>query len=138
MKTQTVLCGGAPPARRLRRLIGRFAKGANANVGENFPVTRKAIVLIAASLAVSTASTAALAATKADREVRTLLQMMDKDKNGTVSKDEFMQFMSREFDRLDTDKTGQLESKHLRPVRNPSWPLGGCARVAFPQCSGGE
>jgi Ca2+-binding EF-hand superfamily protein len=99
---------------------------------------RSATVLIAASFVVSTVSTAALAATKADREVKTLLQMMDKDKNGTVSKEEFMQFMSQEFDRLDADKSGTLENKEMRPIRNPSWPLGGCARRAFPECSGGN
>jgi Ca2+-binding EF-hand superfamily protein len=105
-------------------------------------MTRKAIALIATSFVVVSISTAALAASKqttatADRDVRILIQMMDKDKDGVVSKDEFMQFMSGEFDRLDVDKTGKLESRHLRPIRNPSWPLGGCARRAFPECSGG-
>jgi EF hand len=99
---------------------------------------RRAIVLITVSFVVSTVSTAALAASKADREVRKLHQMMDKDKDGSVSKDEFMQFMSREFDRLDVNKNGKLEPQHLRPVRNPSWPLGNCVRVAFPECSGGN
>jgi Ca2+-binding EF-hand superfamily protein len=101
-------------------------------------MTRSATVLIAASLVASTVSTAALAATKADKEVKTLVLMMDKDKNGTVSKDEFMQFMSQEFDRLDADKSGALETKEMRPIRNPSWPLGGCVRRAFPECSGGN
>jgi EF-hand domain pair/EF hand len=106
-------------------------------------MTRSATVLIAMSFVVSTISTAALAQSKrtiatADKDVRTLLQMMDKDKDGTVSKDEFMQFMSREFDRLDVNKSGKLEPTHLRPIRNPSWPLGNCVRVAFPQCTGGD
>jgi hypothetical protein len=96
------------------------------------------MVLIAASAVVGTMSTAALAESKADRDVRTLVQMMDKDKNGTVSKDEFLQFMGQEFDRLDVNKSGQLEPKHMRPVRNPSWPLGGCVRRPFPECSGGN
>jgi Ca2+-binding EF-hand superfamily protein len=61
---------------------------------------------------------------------------VDKDKNGTVSKDEFMQFMSAEFDRLDVDKSGTLEHKELRPVRSPGWPLGECYKRAFPQCRG--
>jgi Ca2+-binding EF-hand superfamily protein len=91
--------------------------------------------MIAASLAVGTFSTAALAASKADRETKTLMQMMDKDKNGSVSKDEFLQFMGREFDRLDSDKSGTLEHKEMRPLRNPSWPLGSCAYRAFPACS---
>jgi hypothetical protein len=103
---------------------------------------RKAIVLFAAPLLISVISTAALAvgkrtAEKANRDVRTLVLMMDKDKDGVVSKDEFMQFMSREFDRLDVTKTGKLEPMHLRPIRNPSWPLGDCLRVPFPQCDAG-
>jgi hypothetical protein len=106
-------------------------------------MTGKAIALIATFFVASTISTAAFAAGKrteaaAERDVKTLVQMMDKDKDGTVSKDEFMQFMGREFDRLDVEKTGKLEPRHLRPVRNPSWPLGNCVRAAFPQCSGGE
>jgi hypothetical protein len=105
-------------------------------------MTRKAIALITTAFVVSTISSAALAASKrtagtADRDVRILVRMMDKDNDGTVSKDEFMQFMSQEFDRLDVKKSGQLEPKHLRPIRNPSWPLGNCVRRPFPECSGG-
>jgi Ca2+-binding EF-hand superfamily protein len=104
---------------------------------------RKAITLIATSFVVSAISTAALAvskgtATTADRDVRTLVRMMDKDQNGVVSKDEFMQFMSREFDRLDVNKNGTLEPREMRPIRNPSWPLGSCVRRPFPECSGGN
>jgi hypothetical protein len=105
-------------------------------------MTRKAIALIVTSFVVGTFSTAALAVSKrttaaTNRDVRTLVQMMDKDRNGVVSKDEFMEFMSREFDRLDVNKSGTLEPREMRPIRNPSWPLGGCARRPFPQCSGG-
>jgi hypothetical protein len=104
---------------------------------------RGVIALIAAPLVVGIISTAALAQSKrttaaADRDVRTLVQMMDKDQDGTVSKDEFLQFMGKEFDRLDVNKTGKLEPTHLRPIRNPAWPLGDCARRPFPQCSGGD
>jgi hypothetical protein len=103
---------------------------------------RRVIALIAAPLVVGAMSTAALAQSKrtaatADRDVKVLVQMMDKDNDGTVSKDEFLAFMSQEFDRLDVKKTGKLEPSHLRPIRNPSWPLGGCVRRPFPQCSGG-
>jgi Ca2+-binding EF-hand superfamily protein len=105
-------------------------------------MTRKAIAVMATSFIVGTMSTAALAVSKqtastADRDVRTLVKMMDKDQNGTVSKDEFMEFMGKEFDRLDKDKSGTLEPKELRPIRNPSWPLGNCVRRPFPECSGG-
>jgi Ca2+-binding EF-hand superfamily protein len=106
-------------------------------------MTSKALALIAASAVVSTISTAALAVSKrteavAEKDVRTLVRMMDKDMNGVVSKDEFLQFMGREFDRLDVNKSGTLEPRELRAVRSPSWPLGDCVRVPFPQCTGGE
>jgi hypothetical protein len=61
-------------------------------------------------------------------EVRELVIIMDTDKNGRVSKKEFMDFMSAEFDRLDTDKSGELDVKELsksvvRPT--PARSLGG-------------
>ena len=50
-------------------------------------------------------STAALAASKrtdaaAESDVRNLLLLMDKDKNGTVSKEEFLQYLSQAFDQF--------------------------------------
>jgi len=47
--------------------------------------------------------------------------MMDTDKNGTVSKDEFIEFMSQTFDRLDVNKSGQLEREELRGLDDPNW-----------------
>lgn len=46
-------------------------------------------------------------------EVKQLVLLMDTDKNGKISKQEFMNFMSAEFDRLDTDKSGELDVKEL-------------------------
>jgi hypothetical protein len=46
-------------------------------------------------------------------EVNQLVIMMDTDKSGKVSKKEFMDFMSAEFDRLDKDKSGELDVKEL-------------------------
>jgi CRISPR/Cas system-associated endonuclease Cas3-HD len=46
-------------------------------------------------------------------QVKQLLLMMDADKNGTISKQEWMDYMSKEFDRLDTDHSGQLDVKEL-------------------------
>jgi Ca2+-binding EF-hand superfamily protein len=77
-------------------------------------MTRKAIALIATSLVVGTISTTAFAASKADREVRQLIRQMDKDRNGVVSKSEFMEFMSEEFDRADVNKNGTLEPRELQ------------------------
>jgi len=51
-----------------------------------------------------------------------LLRQMDTDRNGTVSKDEFQNFMVRTgrtsptFERLDTNHNGKLERKELRPL----------------------
>ncbi len=42
-----------------------------------------------------------------------LLLLMDADKNGKVSKQEWMSFMEAEFDRLDTNKDGVLDVKEL-------------------------
>ncbi len=46
-------------------------------------------------------------------DVKQLVLMMDTDKSGKVSKKEFMEFMSAEFDRLDKDKSGELDVKEL-------------------------
>jgi len=45
-----------------------------------------------------------------------LLRQMDTDRNGTVSKREFVQFMSRKFNRLDINHNGILEPNELRPL----------------------
>jgi Ca2+-binding EF-hand superfamily protein len=50
-------------------------------------------------------------------EVRQLLLLMDTDKNGKISKAEFMKFMEAEFDRLDKDKSGELDPKELTQSR---------------------
>jgi hypothetical protein len=46
-----------------------------------------------------------------------LLLVMDTDKSGMVSKEEWMKFMEAEFDRLDTDHKGQLDVKELTQSR---------------------
>jgi len=56
-----------------------------------------------------------------ESDVKQLLLLMDTDKNGRVSKKEYMDFMEAEFDRLDKDKSGDLDVKELtqsslRPV----------------------
>jgi Ca2+-binding EF-hand superfamily protein len=57
-----------------------------------------------------------------EAEATQLLLLMDTDKNGKVSKQEFMKFMEAEFNRLDKDKSGELDPKELlqmqRPVRS--------------------
>jgi hypothetical protein len=46
-------------------------------------------------------------------EVTQLLLLIDTDKNGKISKQEWIKFMEAEFDRLDKDKKGQLDAKEL-------------------------
>jgi len=46
-----------------------------------------------------------------------LLLVMDTDKSGKVSKEEWMKFMEAEFDRLDTGHKGQLDVKELTQSR---------------------
>jgi Ca2+-binding EF-hand superfamily protein len=48
-----------------------------------------------------------------EEEIKQLLPLMDTDKNGMVSKQEFMKFMEAEFDRLDKNKKGELNVKEL-------------------------
>jgi CRISPR/Cas system-associated endonuclease Cas3-HD len=48
-----------------------------------------------------------------EAEVKQLLLLMDTDKNGKISKQEWMKFMEAEFDRLDTSKSGELDIKEL-------------------------
>jgi len=47
-------------------------------------------------------------------EVKQLLLLMDTDKNGKITKQEWMKFMEAEFDRLDKDKSGDLDANDLR------------------------
>jgi Ca2+-binding EF-hand superfamily protein len=42
-----------------------------------------------------------------------LLPLMDTDKRGMVSRQEFMRFMEAEFERLDKNKKGELNVKEL-------------------------
>ena len=42
-----------------------------------------------------------------------LLLLMEPDKNGKISKQEWMKFMEAEFDRLDKTKSGELDVEEL-------------------------
>jgi len=91
-------------------------------------MTRKLIALVGMLLVVGSVSTTAFAvsnrtARAAMSDVRQLLRLMDKDKNGTVSKDEFLQFMSQTYDSLDVNRSHQLEPKELRRMTIPNWLL---------------
>jgi len=49
----------------------------------------------------------------AEDQVKHLLLLIDADKTGKVSKEQFMQFMEAEFERLDTAKKGELDVKQF-------------------------
>jgi uncharacterized membrane protein YdfJ with MMPL/SSD domain len=53
----------------------------------------------------------------ATEAAKQLLLVMDTNKSGKVSKEEWMKFMEAEFDRLDTDHKGQLDVKELTQSR---------------------
>jgi len=48
-----------------------------------------------------------------ESEVRQLLALMDADKNGKVSREQYMKFMEAEFERLDKSKKGELDVREL-------------------------
>jgi Ca2+-binding EF-hand superfamily protein len=52
-------------------------------------------------------------------QVRQLLLLMSTDRNGIVTRQEYMKFMGAEFDRLDKEKKGKLDARKLAQS-NPS------------------
>jgi hypothetical protein len=52
-----------------------------------------------------------------EREAKKMLLLMDTDKSGKVSRQEFMSFMEAEFARLDINKDGELDVKELTDSR---------------------
>ena len=50
-------------------------------------------------------------------EVKQLLLLMDTNKTGKITKQEWMKFMETEFDRLDKDKRGELDAGELAQSR---------------------
>lgn len=52
-----------------------------------------------------------------ESQTKELLLLMDTDKNGKVSKREFMGFMEAEFARLDKNHDGELDVSELRQAR---------------------
>ncbi|HXY52036.1 MAG TPA: hypothetical protein VEI01_21495 [Terriglobales bacterium] len=53
----------------------------------------------------------------ADGDVKELLLLMDVDHNGKISKQEWMNFMEAEFNKLDKDGKGELDPKQLLQSR---------------------
>jgi Ca2+-binding EF-hand superfamily protein len=78
---------------------------------------RVVIAGTAAILLLSTPVLAQAAPDKASPQVARLLKLMDKDKNGNVSRQEFLDFMAAEFDRLDKDHNGTLNVAELNGLK---------------------
>ena len=53
----------------------------------------------------------------AEQNAKQIMLLMDTDKDGRISKKEWMDFMSEEFDRLDTDHNGYIDQKDLMATR---------------------
>ena len=49
------------------------------------------------------------------------LHLMDADRNGVVSKDEYAHFMRQEFRRLDVNRNGKLEPGELQAISRGGW-----------------
>ena len=89
-------------------------------------IARNIMALAGISLMVGTISSTALAASKrteatALADARQIVRMMDRDQNGAVSKEEFVEYMSGLFDRLDVNANRQLEANELRSLSSPNW-----------------
>jgi Ca2+-binding EF-hand superfamily protein len=54
---------------------------------------------------------------QANENVKRLLLLLDADKNGRISKQEWMAFMEAEFNKLDKDGNGELDQKELMEAR---------------------
>jgi len=81
-----------------------------------FLVTASFAFLLAGSATAQKASTPKSpdVAVIAQPHVTQLLLLMDTDKTGKISKDEWIKFMAAEFDRLDKTKAGELNLRELK------------------------
>jgi Ca2+-binding EF-hand superfamily protein len=52
-----------------------------------------------------------------EAEVKQLLLLIDTEKKGRISKQEWMKFMEAEFDRLDKTRNGELDVRELTQSR---------------------
>jgi Ca2+-binding EF-hand superfamily protein len=52
-----------------------------------------------------------------ETQIKQLLLLMDTNKDGQISKQEYMKFMEAEFDRLDKNHNGELDVKELTRSR---------------------
>jgi hypothetical protein len=53
----------------------------------------------------------------ATEHVREILLVMNPDRNGNITREQWLQFMAAEFDHLDSDRKGAIEPRKLIPFR---------------------
>ena len=109
---------------------GRRAAHGSGHVGTAEPQAVVAMVAVGTTFGV-TVGTAQVQSTAAspdskqkeknlvagEEEAKRLLLLMDRDKSGKVSRQEFMNFMAEEFERLDINKDGELDVQELTRSR---------------------
>jgi Ca2+-binding EF-hand superfamily protein len=84
---------------------------------------KKQILVACVGLAVALGAGSGAFAANASRQsaayhkVEQLIRLLDKDKNGVVTKSEFLNFASAEFDRVDADKSGSLTAQEFAHSR---------------------
>jgi EF-hand domain pair len=79
-------------------------------------MNRKLAIAVPCILLLASGSVIALSVANDPADTQAVIQLlkrMDTDQNGKVSKAEFMAFMSAEFDRLDADRSGELDANEL-------------------------
>lgn len=101
----------------------KYAKIFNRDFGRRFTMNRRSLLI--ALLGASGAMAGTVAAQRsgamkpqdkfalANEDVKELLLLMDTDKSGKISKQEWMHFMEAEFNTLDKDGSGELDPKEL-------------------------
>jgi Ca2+-binding EF-hand superfamily protein len=78
-------------------------------------MTRYVVALVGMSLVLGTTSHSALAQGRTNQASEEgLMRQMDADRNGVVSREEYMNYHARRFDQLDVNRNGQLERNELR------------------------
>jgi Ca2+-binding EF-hand superfamily protein len=80
-----------------------------------FTWTIGAILLIGTIAGITTASAQKTSSTSSTAKL--WLTAMDKDNDGTVSKEEFTTYMQAQFDKADTDHDGTLDKNELEQLR---------------------
>jgi Ca2+-binding EF-hand superfamily protein len=78
---------------------------------------KRTLITTAAALAFATTVSLAPTARAQSASAKEWLQLMDTDSDGTVTKTEYLAYMDKQFDKLDTDHDGTLDVKELKALR---------------------